>query len=377
MRQVTQIEWPETSEIAALTETEATSLTTKPICLAIDGLNFSYPGQAGLKVLDNLSLKIYQNEFFTLLGPSGCGKTTLLRLIAGFQQQTAGDILLDNQYLNDKPPFQRPINTVFQNYALFPHMTVAQNVAFGLEMKRFSAETIKATVNHMLSLTQLEDEAHRYPRELSGGQQQRVALARALASRPQLLLLDEPLSALDLKLRKEMQRELKYLQHKTGTTFLFVTHNQDEALSMSDRIGVMIDGQIQQIGTPEEIYNRPFNRCVAEFIGDINFLEGVAERNSIILAGGQFLPFQSDKDGFVTLAFRPEHAKLNRQSGMLSGRLKEIAYFGTSTLYYVDCEGQPLIQIRSQNKVEEHPPFTIGEKVYVQIPSFAFRVLTS
>ncbi|GAM52112.1 putrescine transport ATP-binding protein PotA [bacterium endosymbiont of Mortierella elongata FMR23-6] len=372
-----QVKWPQASEKNILKEKESTSLATKPICLTINGLSFSYPEQTNARVLDDVSLKIYENEFFTLLGPSGCGKTTLLRLIAGFQQQTAGEILLGNHSLNDKPPFQRPINTVFQNYALFPHMTVAQNVAFGLEMKKFSAETIKETVSHMLSLTQLENEAHRYPKELSGGQQQRVALARALASRPKLLLLDEPLSALDLKLRKEMQRELKHLQHETGTTFLFVTHNQDEALSMSDRIGVMINGKIQQIGTPEEIYNSPFNRCVAEFIGDINFLEGVSEQNSIILAGGQLLPVQPVNDGFVTLAFRPEHAKLNRQSGLLSGYLKEIAYFGTSTLYYVDCEGQPLIQVRSQNITDECTPFAIGEKVHVQIPQHAFRVLAS
>ncbi|BBO59821.1 ABC transporter ATP-binding protein [Mycoavidus sp. B2-EB] len=372
-----QIKWPQASEETALKEKESTSRAAESLCLAINGLSFSYSEQTDVKVLDDVSLKIYENEFFTLLGPSGCGKTTLLRLIAGFQQQTAGEILLGNHSLTNKPPFQRPINTVFQNYALFPHMTVAQNVAFGLEMKKFSAETIKTTVSHMLSLTQLENEAHRYPRELSGGQQQRVALARALASRPKLLLLDEPLSALDLKLRKEMQRELKRLQHETGTTFLFVTHNQDEALSMSDRIGVMIDGQIQQIGTPEEIYNRPFNRCVAEFIGDINFLEGVAERNSIILTGGQSLPIQSDNDGFITLSFRPEHAKLNRHSGLLFGHLKDITYFGTSTIYYVDCEGQPLVQVRSQNKAEEYTPFTIGEGIYVQIPQHAFRVLAS
>lgn len=375
MRQVTQIKLTKTSEIASIKKEEGSLLATQPVCLTINELSFSYFGQMGSTLLDNISLKIYKNEFFTLLGPSGCGKTTLLRLIAGFQQQISGQILLGSQSLTEKPPFQRPVNTVFQNYALFPHLTVAQNVAFGLEMKKFSAAAIKTTVSDMLSLVKLKSEAHHYPRELSGGQQQRAALARALAARPELLLLDEPLSALDLKLRKEMQRELKRLQHETGITFLFVTHNQDEALSMSDRIGVMVDGQIQQIGTPAEIYNRPVNRCVAEFIGDINFLDGVAGQGHVTLAGGHSLPVQTNQDGFVTLAFRPEHATLNQQSGLFSGRLKEILYFGTSTVYYVECEGQPLIRVRSQNIAEGHVPFVIGEKVYVQIPRHAFRVL--
>ena len=231
-------------------------------------------GKAAFRALDGVSLGIRRNEFFTLLGPSGCGKTTLLRLIAGFEYPSEGAILLGGENIAGEPPHRRPVNTVFQNYALFPHMTVERNVAFGLRMLgRSKAETARR-VDEVLELVRLGELRHRATSELSGGQQQRVALARALAPSPAVLLLDEPLSALDYKLRKEMQIELKRMQHETGITFVFVTHDQEEALTMSDRIAVMSAGRILQVGTPHDVYERPANRFVASFIGETNFLDG-------------------------------------------------------------------------------------------------------
>ncbi len=219
------------------------------------------------RALDDVSIDIRKGEFFTLLGPSGCGKTTLLRLIAGFEMPTSGTILLDGQDITTLPPHKRPVNTVFQSYALFPHLTVAQNVGFGLEMQGRPRREVQETVAQMLALVKLEPMAARKTSQLSGGQQQRIALARALAPQPKVLLLDEPLSALDMKLRKDMQIELKRLQTETGITFVFVTHDQEEALTMSDRIGVMSAGKLQQVGSPRDIYTRPVNRFVASFIG--------------------------------------------------------------------------------------------------------------
>ncbi|MGB7934606.1 MAG: ABC transporter ATP-binding protein, partial [Gammaproteobacteria bacterium] len=229
---------------------------------------------APIRAVDDVSLEIGANEFFTLLGPSGCGKTTLLRLIAGFEEPTAGDIRLFGESLRGLPPYRRHINTVFQHYALFPSISVAKNVGFGLEMLGMGPSEARDRVNAMLSLVKMEAFADRYPSNLSGGQQQRVALARALAPNPKILLLDEPLSALDLKLRQAMRLELKMLQAETGITFIFVTHDQEEALTMSDRIAVMFQGSVMHIGSPEEIYQRPANRFVAEFIGDNNLISG-------------------------------------------------------------------------------------------------------
>lgn len=226
-----------------------------------------------VKALDNVSVNIRRNEFFTLLGPSGCGKTTLLRLIAGFESPTFGTILLDDKDITHLPPFKRSVNTVFQNYALFPHLTVAQNISFGLEMLNKPKAEINETVNEMLALVHMEELKDRRTDQISGGQQQRVALARALAPKPDVLLLDEPLSALDYKLRRGMQIELKRLQLETGITFVFVTHDQEEALTMSDRIAVMSDGHILQVGSPDEIYYKPTKRFVADFIGESNFVE--------------------------------------------------------------------------------------------------------
>jgi len=228
----------------------------------------------GKKVLDSLDLEILDGEFITLLGPSGCGKTTLLRMMAGFEHADAGTITLSGQDLTHTPPENRPLNTVFQNYALFPHMSVFDNVAYGLKMEKRPKDEIQQRVIDALTMVQLEDFAKRKPHQLSGGQQQRVAIARAVIKRPKLLLLDEPLSALDYKLRRTMQIELKRLQRELGITFVFVTHDQEEALSMSDRVVVLKDGQIQQLGTPREVYERPANLFTARFVGETNFSPG-------------------------------------------------------------------------------------------------------
>jgi spermidine/putrescine transport system ATP-binding protein len=227
--------------------------------------------------LQKISLAILDNEFFTLLGPSGCGKTTLLRMIAGFEGVTEGEIFLYGEEIEKLPPHKRPVNTVFQSYALFPHMTILENVGFGLEMLGQAKSEARKRADEMLDLVQLSQFASRKPAQLSGGQQQRVALARALDPSPKVLLLDEPLSALDLKLRKAMQIELKHIQRETGITFIFVTHDQEEALTMSDRIAVMSAGQLQQLGDPRDIYERPRNRFVADFIGDTNLLSVTIE----------------------------------------------------------------------------------------------------
>ncbi len=227
----------------------------------------------GVRALDRVSIQVLNNEFFTLLGPSGCGKTTLLRMIAGFEEPTSGRISLHGANIESLPAHKRRVNTVFQSYALFPHMTIAQNIAFGLENLRWDKQRIKQRVAAMLALVHMEKFGNRQASQLSGGQKQRVALARALAPEPELLLLDEPLSALDLKLRQAMRNELRALQRQTGITFLFVTHDQEEALDMSDRICVLGDGIIQQIGTPDDIYENPANRFVADFIGDTNFMD--------------------------------------------------------------------------------------------------------
>ena len=228
----------------------------------------------GQMVLKNISLDIHENEFVTLLGPSGCGKTTLLRILGGFLTPTEGTVILDGQDLSNVPPYKRELNTVFQKYALFPHMNIYENIAFGLKIKKMSKDVIEQKVMKMLKLIGLEGFENKNVTLLSGGQQQRVAIARALVNEPQLLLLDEPLGALDLKLRKEMQYELKRIQQEVGITFIYVTHDQEEALTMSDKIVIMKDGEIQQIGTPEEIYNEPVNRYVADFVGESNLIAG-------------------------------------------------------------------------------------------------------
>lgn len=284
-----------------------------------------------VRALNDVSLSIKKGEFFTLLGPSGCGKTTLLRLIAGFESPTSGRIRIAGQDVTAVVPNLRPVNTVFQNYALFPHMTVAQNIAFGLEMLGRPKSQISSTVERILALVKLEQMAGRKPQALSGGQQQRVALARALAPEPEVLLLDEPLSALDLKLRKEMQLELKRLQTETGINFVFVTHDQEEALTMSDRIGVMSGGKLLQVGPPREIYNRPVNRFVADFIGETNFLPAIVSSSGVRLASGETIEVDTGdmSDGQkVTLTVRPEQVRLDH-SAAIAATITQTVYFGT------------------------------------------------
>ena len=322
-------------------------------------MEFGEPGQT-LRALDEVSLEIRANEFFTLLGPSGCGKTTLLRLIAGFEQPSSGTIRLYGEAMQDLPPFRRPVNTVFQSYALFPHMSVAENIGFGLEMRGLSRSEIEQTVKAMLELVKLPDVGRRRADQLSGGQQQRIALARALANRPKVLLLDESLSALDMKLRKEMQIELKRLQGETGITFIFVTHDQEEALTMSDRIAVLSKGRVLQVGTPSEIYETPVNRTVADFIGETNFLDGDTYSGGVRLSDGQLLATATSQSGSVTLAIRPERVSL-AADGELAGTVENIVYIGTDTLYLLKVAGQSGFRVRQQ-KHQQHQHGWRGEQ---------------
>ncbi|WP_170307780.1 ABC transporter ATP-binding protein [Aliiruegeria sabulilitoris] len=290
--------------------------------------------QHAVVALDDVSISIRKGEFFTLLGPSGCGKTTLLKMIAGFETPSEGNILLNGRDITEQPPNRRPVNTVFQSYALFPHLTVRQNVGFGLNMLGRPAAEVDEVVNRALGLVKLEAMADRKPQQLSGGQQQRVALARALAPSPEVLLLDEPLSALDLKLRKEMQTELKRLQLELGITFIFVTHDQEEALTMSDRIAVMSAGNLLQVGTPKEIYNHPVNRFVADFIGETNFIPAQVAGTTATIGGDIALPVDpASPQGSHTLAVRPEHIRIvpSDAEATLRALVTESVYFGTDS----------------------------------------------
>lgn len=264
-------------------------------------------------VIPNLTLQVQEGEFITLLGPSGCGKTTLLRMIAGFEQPTKGKVLLEDTDITHKPPHQRNVNTVFQNYALFPHLTVYENIAYGLKQKGVDAAVIQKEVGNVLDMVQMKSFSTRKPRELSGGQQQRIALARAIVNKPKVLLLDEPLAALDLKLRKQMQLELKSLHDHLGLTFIFVTHDQEEALTMSDRIAVMNTGVIEQLDTPENIYNHPATKFVADFIGENNTLTGTLSNHKLTLENGQIIPVQLGEQVSkeALLFIRPEHIRMS------------------------------------------------------------------
>ena len=286
----------------------------------------------GTPVLRGISLDIKSREFVTLLGPSGCGKTTTLRIIGGFEQPDSGDVFFEGKRLNDVPPYRREINTVFQRYALFPHLNVAENIAFGLHIKKMNAAEIKRKTREMLSLVGLSGFETRDVTSLSGGQQQRVAIARALVCEPRVLLLDEPLGALDLKLRKDMQIELKRIQQRTGITFIYVTHDQEEALTMSDRIVVMNHGVIQQVGSPTDIYNEPENAFVADFIGESNIIDGVMlEDRKVEFCGREFECVDS---GFgtntpVDVVIRPEDLRLvYAGDGLLQGVVESIVFKG-------------------------------------------------
>ncbi len=323
--------------------------------------------------VDALDLQIRDGEFFSLLGPSGCGKTTTLRMVAGLEYPTEGSIQIYGEEMGLRPPNKRPINTVFQSYALFPHMTVAKNVAFGLEMQKVEASEVVERVARAIDLVRLTGMENRKPTQLSGGQQQRVALARALVNRPKVLLLDEPLGALDLKLRQAMQFELKELQERVGITFVYVTHDQEEALTMSDRIGVMNDGALLQIGTPQEIYEQPQTRFVADFIGETTFVSGVVVGDGVVrLADGSTVRTSTDAGpGIeVTLALRPERLFLYPEGdtsvaggNRLSGTVNRRVYLGNSLFYEVDV-GVAVVRVRHENTLGVHS-FDAGEHVLV------------
>jgi spermidine/putrescine transport system ATP-binding protein len=345
-------------------------------------------GEHRVAAVSGANLAIRQNEFFTLLGPSGCGKTTLLRLIAGFEFPQEGELLLYGENIAAMPPYKRPVNTVFQSYALFPHMTVSDNIGFGLKMLGKPQAEVDARVGAMLKLVRMEQFAKRQTSQLSGGQQQRVALARALAPQPKVLLLDEPLSALDYKLRKEMQIELKRLQTETGITFVFVTHDQEEALTMSDRIAVMSSGNILQVGSPREIYDTPANRFVADFIGETNFLKGKITaidggNAALTLPAGATLsaasPDNAKSGDEITVMVRPEHARLaNAERGeqaILTGALSDINYFGTDTYFNVKLPDGEIFTVRQQNRPGEENVRNVGDAAGVTFSPSAIRVL--
>ena len=316
----------------------------------------SYDGEV---VLDNISLDIYDNEFLTLLGPSGCGKTTTLRLIGGFETPDEGDVIFLGDRINDIPPHKRNVNTVFQRYALFPHLNVFENVAFPLREARVPKAEIEERVGEMLEMVALKGFEHRNVTRLSGGQQQRVAIARALVSHPRVLLLDEPLAALDLKLRKDMQQELKRIQKATGITFIFVTHDQEEALSMSDTIVVMSEGRIQQIGTSVDVYNEPQNAFVADFIGESNILDGVMLRDLCVRFSGhtfECLDTGFDKNELVDVVVRPEDVDIVPEDrGMLRGVVTSVTFMGVHYEVIVDIGGfKWMIQTTDFVDVDEH-----------------------
>ena len=324
--------------------------------IELKNITKSFDGEV---VLDHINLDIYDNEFLTLLGPSGCGKTTTLRLIGGFTTPDEGDIIFMGENINELPPYKRNVNTVFQRYALFPHLNVFENVAFPLREKKVPRDEIDQRVNEMLSMVALTGFEHRSVTSLSGGQQQRVAIARALISRPKVLLLDEPLAALDLKLRKDMQQELKKIQKAMGITFVFVTHDQEEALSMSDTVVVMSEGRIQQIGTPIDIYNEPQNAFVADFIGESNILDGVMLADYKVNFSGH--TFDCVDAGFeklenIDVVIRPEDVDIvSEEKGMLKGVVTSVTFLGVHYEIIVDIGGiKWMIQTTDFVDVDEH-----------------------
>jgi spermidine/putrescine transport system ATP-binding protein len=290
--------------------------------------------------VDDLTLEVENGKFYALLGPSGCGKTTTLRMIGGFEEPSEGTIYLGDRAVTGLPPYKRDVNTVFQSYALFPHLTIFENVAFGLRRKRIRGQEVTTQVNDMLKTVGLANFGNRKPRQLSGGQQQRVALARALVNKPRVLLLDEPLGALDLKLRKEMQLELKLIQHDMGLTFIHVTHDQEEAMTMADVIVVMNGGRIEQAGEPAELYEHPATEFVANFLGVSNLLPGVVENGGVRLENGTMLKIApsvlNGRTGPVAVGIRPEKLKIGPGENTLSGEIIERAYVGVSTQYVVN-----------------------------------------
>ena len=324
------------------------------------------------QVLKGIDLNIYENEFLTLLGPSGCGKTTLLRIIGGFEEPSNGQLIFDGKDISKVPPYKREVNTVFQKYALFPFLNVADNIAFGLNLKKMDKDVIEKKVSRMLELVGLKGFEKRDVTLLSGGQQQRVAIARALVNEPKVLVLDEPLGALDAKLRKDMQTELKKIQKEVGITFIFVTHDQEEALSMSDTIVVLNDGVIQQIGTPMDIYNEPQNRFVAEFIGESNIIEGNMIKDCLVNFDG--IDWECVDKGFkdnedIEVVLRPEDMDVvEPEAGKVSGTIISKVFMGVHYEY--------LVETKNRNyKVHTTENYEIGKKVGLTIDPFDIQVM--
>ncbi len=341
--------------------------------------------------VDNLSLNIYEREFFALLGPSGCGKTTLMRMLAGFEEPTVGDLQLDGAGLAGVPPYKRPVNMMFQSYALFPHMTVEANIGFGLKQDGMPKAEIAARVEEMLRLVKLEKFARRKPHQLSGGQRQRVALARSLAKRPKVLLLDEPLGALDRKLREETQFELTDLQQELGMTFLIVTHDQEEAMTVADRIAVMDHGKLVQVATPSEIYEQPNSRYVADFVGDINLIEGkVAEiRDRLVVLETRFGRIEAaheravDVGATVWFAIRPEKIRIGHDApadasaNALNGEIWDIGYLGDMSIYHVHFPDETVLKSSQTNATRMiERPIGWDDKVWLSWDRDAGIILT-
>ena len=334
-------------------------MNNNPVIIDLQNISVSFDGQT---ILNNINLQIHDGEFVTLLGPSGCGKTTTLRIIAGFQQPDKGNVIFEEKNIDGVPAYKRQVNTIFQRYALFPHLNVHDNIAFGLKVKKIKDKKfINEKVDEMLELVNLKGFGSRNINSLSGGQQQRVAIARALAVDPRVVLLDEPLGALDLKLRKDMQIELKNIQQKLGITFIYVTHDQEEALSMSDTVVVMNNGEIQHIGTPLDVYNEPKNAFVADFIGESNILDGVMHEDFSVEFSG--MRFQCVDKGFkkdepVDVVIRPEDIDvLPEGQGMLSGKVTSVTFKGVHYEIIVDIDGfKWMIQTTQKSEVGD----TIG-----------------
>ncbi len=323
-------------------------------------------------ILDNLSLNIKKNEFLTLLGPSGCGKTTTLKIIAGFETADSGQVVFENNIINDIPPYERQLNTVFQKYALFPHMNVYENIAFGLKLKKMPKDVIDQKVKEMLKLVALEGYENRDIEALSGGQQQRVAIARALVNEPKVLLLDEPLGALDMKLRKGMQIELKRIQQKLGITFIFVTHDQEEALTMSDTIVVMNKGEIQQMGSPEDIYNEPANSFVAKFIGESNIVDGTMLDDFKVEFGGRIFDCVDkgfEKNEAIEVVIRPEDFEMVKyEKGMLKGTVTSVIFKGVH--YEIEVKDENHTWILHNTKHAE-----IGSKIGLSLDPESIHIM--
>lgn len=336
-----------------------------------------------VRAVDSVTLEVRKGEFFSLLGPSGCGKTTLLRILAGFEHPDQGKVWLNGEDITDQPPHVRAVNTIFQNYALFPHLTVYENIAFGLRVAKMASAEIKAEVGKMLHLIQMEDQAHKKPDQISGGQKQRVAIARALILKPQVLLLDEPLAALDLKLRQRMLIELDQIHDDVGITFLYVTHDQGEAMSLSDRIAVMNEGRIEQLGTPGEIYEAPRSSFVAAFIGDTNFFEGTVaalfDGDYSRLAVADFPPVNVFNDkriqigARIFLSIRPEKIHISRdrplldeQNNVFDAVVEDAVYLGSHTKYWVRVGDYRIAVTRQHSRfLLDERPITWGDPVWI------------